>query len=92
MQYLYTGLVTRLSLKLFIGEDGEKMTHYERISNMLTTGEVARLLNVHPSTVRRWSDRKVIKAYRIGPRGERRYQRDDIAVFLLNRAVTKYLK
>jgi excisionase family DNA binding protein len=68
------------------------MTHYERISNMLTTGEVARLLNVHPSTVRRWSDRKVIKAYRIGPRGERRYQRDDIAVFLLNRAVTKYLK
>ena len=68
------------------------MTHYERISNMLTTGEVARLLNVHPGTVRRWSDRKVIKAYRIGPRGERRYRRDDIAVSLLNRAVRKYLK
>ena len=68
------------------------MTHYERISNMLTTGEVARLLNVHPGTVRRWSDRKIIKAYRIGPRGERRYRRDDIAVFLLNRAVRKYLK
>jgi excisionase family DNA binding protein len=68
------------------------MTHYERISNMLTTGEVARLLNVHPGTVRRWSDRKIIKAYRIGSQGERRYRRDDIAVFLLNRAVRKYLK
>ncbi len=68
------------------------MTHYEQISNMLTTGEVARLLNVPSGTVRRWSDRKIIKAYRIGPRGERRYRRDDIAVFLLQRAVQKYLK
>jgi len=68
------------------------MTHYEQISNMLTTGEVAHLLNVPSGTVRRWSDRKIIKAYRIGPRGERRYRRDDIAVFLLQRAVQKYLK
>lgn len=68
------------------------MRYYEQISNMLTTGEVARFFNVHPSTVRRWSDRGIIKAYRIGPRGERRYRRDDVAVFLLERAVQKYLK
>ncbi|MFQ5996950.1 MAG: helix-turn-helix domain-containing protein [Dehalococcoidales bacterium] len=68
------------------------MTHYEQISNMLTTGDVARLLNVHPSTVRRWSDRKLIKTYRIGPRGERRYRRDDVAIFFLERAVKRYLK
>ena len=68
------------------------MTHYEQISNMLTTGEVARLLNVHASTVRRWSNRRIIKAYRIGPRGERRFRRDDIAVFFLERAAQKYLK
>lgn len=68
------------------------MRFYEQISNMLTTGEVARLFNVHPSTVRRWSNRGIIKAYRIGPRGERRFRRDDIAVFLLERAVQKYLK
>ena len=68
------------------------MTHYEQVKNMLTTGEVARLLNVHPSTVRRWSDRRIIKAYRIGSRGERRFRRDDIAVFFLERAVQKYLK
>jgi len=68
------------------------MRYYEQISNMLTTGEVARLFKMHPSTVRRWSNRKIIKAYRIGPRGARRYQRDDVAVFLLERAVQKYLK
>jgi len=68
------------------------MRYYEQISNMLTTGEVARFFNIHPSTVRRWSDRGIIKAYRIGPRGERRFRRDDVAVFLLERAVQKYLK
>lgn len=68
------------------------MRYYEQISNMLTTGEVASFFNVHPSTVRQWSDRGIIKAYRIGPRGERRYRRDDVAVFLLERAVQKYLK
>ena len=66
------------------------MTHYEQIGNMLTTGEVAHLLDVHPSTVRSWSNRKMIKAYRIGPRGDRRYRRDDVAIFLLERAVKKY--
>ena len=69
-----------------------KMAHYEQISNMLTTGEVACLLKVHPSTVRWWNDHGVIKAYRIGPRGERRFRRADIAVFFLERAVQKYLK
>ena len=68
------------------------MTHFKQIRNMLTTGEVARLLNVHPSTVRRWSNRRIIKAYRIGPCAERRYRRDDIAVFLLERAVQKYVR
>ncbi len=47
------------------GDQLNKMAHYERISTMLTTGEVARLLNVHTSTVRRWSNRGIIKAYRL---------------------------
>ncbi len=70
----------------------KQTTHYERISTMLTTGEVARLLNVHDSTVRRWNDRGIIKAYRIGPQGERRFRRDDIVIFFLDRAVQKYLR
>jgi len=70
----------------------KQTTHYERISTMLTTGEVARLLNVHDSTVRRWNDRGIIKAYRIGPQGERRFRRDDIAIFFLDRAVQKFVQ
>jgi len=51
-------------------------------STMLTTSDVSRLLNVHINTVRRWSNRGIIKAYRIGPRGDRRFRRKDIASFL----------
>jgi excisionase family DNA binding protein len=49
---------------------------------MLTTRELARLLNVHINTVRRWSDQGVLKSYRIGPRGDRRFSRDDVVSFL----------
>ena len=68
------------------------MANYERTSTMLTTGEVARLFSVHASTVRRWSAQGIIKAYRIGPRGDRRFRREDIAVFFLDRAIQRYLK
>ena len=66
------------------------MPRYEKTADMLATGEVARLLNVHASTVRRWSNRGLLKAYRVGPRGERKFRRDDIAVFFLERAVRRY--
>jgi len=47
-------------------------------SLMLTTSEVARLLNVHINTVRRWSNRGIIKSYRIGTRNDRRFHREDV--------------
>jgi excisionase family DNA binding protein len=47
-------------------------------SPWLKTGEVAHLLNVHVGTVRRWADQDVIKSYRIGPRGDRRFRRKDV--------------
>ena len=49
---------------------------------MFTTRELARFLNVHINTVRRWSDQGIIKSYRIGPRGDRRFSRDDVLIFL----------
>jgi len=55
----------------------------KQISTMLTVREVSRLLHVHSNTLRRWSDQGIIKAYRIGPRGDRRFRPEDIAVLLL---------
>ena len=49
---------------------------------MLTVREVARLLNIHGNTVRRWSDQGIIRAYRITRRGDRRFRREDITHFL----------
>lgn len=50
--------------------------------DMLTARDVARLLNVHINTVRRWSRGGVLKSYRIGSRGDRRFQREDVERFL----------
>jgi excisionase family DNA binding protein len=49
---------------------------------LLAVQEVADLLNVHPNTVRQWSDQGLIKSYRIGPRGDRRFRQEDISDFL----------
>jgi excisionase family DNA binding protein len=45
---------------------------------LLTIGEVSKLLHVHTNTLRRWADYGIIKAYRIGPRGDRRFKLEDI--------------
>jgi excisionase family DNA binding protein len=54
----------------------------KKIDPMLTASDVARLLNVHMNTVRRWSNQGILKAYRIGSRGDRRFRREDITYFL----------
>ncbi len=51
-------------------------------SSMMTTSGVAKMLHIHINTVRRWSNQGILKPYRIGPRGDRRFVRDDIANFL----------
>jgi excisionase family DNA binding protein len=45
---------------------------------LLTTAEVAELLNVHVNTVRRWSNKGVLETYRIGTRGDRRLRQGDV--------------
>ncbi len=48
----------------------------------LTIKEVSELLHVHEQTVRRWTNRGLIKAHRIGPRGDRRFTPHNVAIFL----------
>jgi len=49
---------------------------------MLTTSEAAHLVGVRPNTVRRWSNKGILKAYRIGFRRDRRFRRQDLDSFL----------
>ena len=61
------------------------MARRSRSNGMLTARQVAQMLNVHINTVRRWDVRGVLKAYRVGPRGDRRFSREDVALFLANK-------
>lgn len=63
-------------------EMGKDMANDKQIDDMLTVSEVARLLHIHPNTLRRWSNSGRIRAYRITPRGDRRFKRVDIARLL----------
>ena len=49
---------------------------------MLTVREVASILNVHPSTVRRWESKGLLRSFRIGPRKIIRFDLKEIADFL----------
>jgi len=54
----------------------------KQMGKMLTVREVSVLLHVHSNTLRRWSDQGIIRAYRIGPRRDRRFRAEDIAILL----------
>ena len=59
-------------------------------SEMLTTGEAAKLLRVHPNTIRQWANKGLLHAYRLGPRGDRRFKRKDIEFFItLDKLLTR---
>jgi excisionase family DNA binding protein len=49
---------------------------------MLTVTEVAAMLHVHPNTIRVWTNRGFMKSYRIGPRGDRRFLKEDVHSFI----------
>jgi len=52
------------------------------IEGMLTVSEVAQLLHVHPNTLRRWTNEGRLNAFRITPRGDRRFKKQEVDRFL----------
>lgn len=58
-----------------------------KLRSLLTIRQVAKVLNVHPDTLRRWDRKGKLKAIRVGTRrgvGERRYQREDIVKLMVH--------
>lgn len=58
------------------------VTRAQPFEGMLTARQVADFLQVHISTLRRWSDKGILKSYRVGPRRDRRYRQEDVLGFV----------
>jgi excisionase family DNA binding protein len=54
------------------------VTVQEAEGQFMPIREAARLLCVHANTLRRWGDRGIIRAYRLGDSGHRRFLRQDV--------------
>lgn len=52
------------------------------MEELLTLGEAAQILKVHPNTLRLWDKKGVLKAVRIGIKKVRRYKKEDIEKFI----------
>ncbi len=60
--------------------------HPHPIDATLTVTRAARVLGVHPNTVRAWSDAGRLRYYRINSRGDRRYRIGDLNRFMAGAA------
>jgi len=47
-------------------------------NRLLTISEAAEMLHYHVNTVRRWSDKGLLKPYRVGSRSDRRFNKADV--------------
>ena len=54
----------------------------ESLPTLLRVSEAAKMLHVHPNTLRAWASSGLIHSYRIGSRGDRRFSVDELATYL----------
>lgn len=59
------------------------MTETE-LPKLLTLKQVCEMLGVHANTLRDWDKKGILKAVRIGERGDRRYRKEDVMKLLEN--------
>lgn len=52
------------------------------MEELLTLSEAAKILKVHPNTLRLWDKSGILKAVRIGVKKVRRYRKQDIEAFI----------
>lgn len=56
----------------------------DRSGTLLTMREACQMLHVHANTLRRWSAKGLIKAYRFGVGYQRRYDADEVAALAVS--------
>ena len=61
---------------------GIKKTDEIAFTKLLSVGQAALILSVHPNTLRKWSNKGLLPSYRIGQRRDRRFALDDLREFL----------
>ena len=77
------GLGMKESMELeHMDENVTDTEHEVKTNGLLTVADVAQILKVHINTVRNWSNIGVLKSFRIGPRGDRRFLKEDVYKFL----------
>lgn len=54
------------------------------LTELITLKQASELLKCHPNTLRKWDEKGILKAVRIGQRGDRRYKKEDI-IKLINK-------
>ena len=59
-----------------------KETDEIAFTKLLSVGQAALILSVHPNTLRKWSNKGLLPSYRIGQRRDRRFALDDLREFL----------
>lgn len=50
----------------------------QEMPELLSLKEASDILKCHPNTLRQWDKKGILKAIRIGARGDRKYRRDEI--------------
>lgn len=75
------GITRERVRQIFKGKPGPQKPDLH-LKVVLTPSEAAQLLGLHVNTVRRWNNKGILKSYRITPRGDRRFRRQDIDGFL----------
>lgn len=57
-------------------------SNLEKLPDILTLQQACEVLNCHPNTLRKWDNQGILRAMRFGSRGDRRYHKKDVAMFL----------
>jgi hypothetical protein len=70
--------------RLIAFETKIKKMSFEELPELLTIRDVTHLLNVHPNTLRNWEKEGLINVVRIGPRRDRRYEKQVIRKIMHN--------